>query len=257
MNPPKLFQKIVIMALLALSAGTVVAQTEIKGTVYDRSLVNEIQGVSVMTTSGAGTVTDTLGRYHITLSSSDSIYFSYLGKRTQKFPVKDIADPLEYNISLDAVVTVNLAPVLVTANSYHLDSLENRLENEKIFDYDGGGVLDNMKTGTGRRMGIGLDMDAFFDAQVGRSRESVQRYFEEDERQRYVDHRFTKAIVKKLTGLQPPALDSFMHEYRPSYEFTQSCTTDLELYQYIQDWGKSFSQDWNEVHQVVSPNTNP
>lgn len=260
MNAPKPIQYGIIIALLwVCSCQGAIAQTEIKGTVYDRSLINEIQGVSVMSSSGAGAITDSLGRYHIMLPSNDSIYFSYLGKRTQKFPVKNIDNPLEYNISLDAVVTVTLAPILVAPNSYHLDSLENRKENERIFDYGGAGTLNNMKSSSGRKMGLGLgfDMDAMFDAKVGHSRESVQRYFIEDERQAYVDHRFTKAIVKKLTGLQPPALDTFMKEYRPSYEFTQSCTTDIELYQYIQEWGKSFLEDWTEEHKVISPGNKP
>ena len=256
MNPPRLFRNLIIESLLALSCNRAVAQTEIRGTVYDRSLINEIQGVSVLSTSGAGTITDTLGHYHITLSSTDSIYFTYLGKRTQKFPVKGITDPQEYNISLDAVVTVTLAPILVAPNSYHLDSLENRRENERIFDNDRPSVLGGTNSGA---FGVGLDLDMLFNGQakLNKSRESVQRYFIEDEKQKYVDHRFNKAIVKKITGLEPPALDVFMREYRPSYEFTQSCATDWELYLYIKDWGKSFWIDWKENHKNIPPATNP
>jgi hypothetical protein len=226
------------------------AQTEIKGTVYDRSLRNEMQGVDVLSSSGARTVTDTLGRYHISLSPSDSIYFSYLGKKSRKFPVKDIAAPLQNDISLDAVVTVTLAPVLVSPNSYHLDSLENRRENEKIFDFEKDSPLEGMKSGRGRSFGVGLDFDMFFNGQarINKSRLSVQRWFEEDERQNYINHRFSKAIVKKLTGLESPALDTFMVEYRPTYDFVKACTTDIELYQNILDWSKSFSEEWKYEH---------
>jgi hypothetical protein len=255
MNLPKLLTNMILIAL-ALSNGAAVAQIEVKGIVFDRSLFNEMPGVNVMSTSGAGTVTDSLGHYKIILAASDSIYFSYLNKKTKKMPVKDIANPYEYDISLDVVATVTLAPILVVPNSYHLDSLENRRENEKIFDYESGSPLGNMKTGSGRRFGMGFNLDDIFsNAKLNKSRLSVQRWFEEDERQNYVDHRFNKAIVKKLTGLQSPALDKFMHEYRPSYALTQSCATDVELYQYIQDWAKSFSEEWKQEHPDSTAST--
>jgi hypothetical protein len=70
----------------------------------------------------------------------------------------------------------------------------------------------------------------------------------EEERDKYVDHRFNKILVKKITGLQPPALDIFMRTYRPSYEFIQNCENDYEFYKYIKDCGLYFSQRWKEEH---------
>jgi hypothetical protein len=244
---PKQWRNIVLVVSLTLFGETVLGQIEIRGTVYDQSMVGELQGVSVISTSGTGTVSDSLGHYSIILSPKDSLYFSYLGRRTQKVPVGDIPSTLHYDVGLDVEIET-LPPVLVAPNGYRLDSLENREEFKQIFDYEGKGALDHMKTGSGRGMGVGLNLDFFSGAAVNKSRLSTQRYFEEDERQRYVDHRFSKNIVRKITGLQPPALDAFMHDYRPRYDFTKSCTTDFEFYQYILDASKSFAEVWKEEH---------
>lgn len=261
MNSKRLKTNIVVFSLsavavfLTLSGGTVFAQTEgqtdkiqIKGTVYDRSQFNEMQGVSVLSTSGVGTFTDSLGQYTIWLSPKDSIYFSYQDRKTKKFPVKFIVNPLEYDVSVDVSIR-NLTEIIVTANSYHLDSLQNRQEYEKLFNYESTTPVDGMKS-RGRGFGVGLDFDMFFNgaAKINKSRESVQRYMVEDEKQSYVSHRFNKAIVHKITGLKSPALDTFMIQYRPSYDFTISCTTDFEFYKYISDMGKSFADMWKEEH---------
>jgi hypothetical protein len=40
-----------------------------------------------------------------------------------------------------------------------------------------------------------------------------------EEREKFIDHRFSKALVLRLTGLVGAARDSFMIRCRPSYEF--------------------------------------
>lgn len=239
---------LLVVSVLFCQTADAQLQVEIKGTVYDRSEVNELEGVSVMSSSGTWATSDSVGHYRIWLMPGDSIYFSYQGKKSPKFAVKKIENPLRYDISLDVEIK-NLTQIYVSPNSYHLDSLENRKEYEDIFNYEKPGVLEGMKS-RGRGFGFGLDMDQIFaDPHLHKSRESVQRYFEEDERQRYIDHRFSRILVRKLTGLTAPALDTFMHEYRPSYEFCKSFVTDWEFDQYIQDMGKSFAEAWKQEQE--------
>ena len=99
-------------------------------------------------------------------------------------------------------------------------------------------------------MGVGLNLDMFTASaeRVDKSRQSTARYLQEDERQRYIDHRFSRAVVRRVTGLQPPLLDTFMHQYRPTYEMLQSSPTDWELFEDIQFWAKSFRENWKEEH---------
>ena len=53
-----------------------------------------------------------------------------------------------------------------------------------------------------------------------------------EEREKAVDHRFNKALVRRLTMLEGNELDSFMLLYRPSYQFTMG-STDYDFQQYI------------------------
>jgi hypothetical protein len=232
---------------LAIGRQVASAQAHIEGTVYDRSQQYPMQGVSVMATSGTGTTTDSLGHYSIRLRDADSLYFSYLGKVSSKIPVKSIDNSVPFNMSLDAPVDT-LAAVLVGPRIYRLDSLENRRENAKLFNFDNNDVM-NMKSGKGgRSFGIGFDMDMILDAKRAKRMENFKDFLEQDEKDKYVDYRFNKALVKRITGLESPALDTFMRQYRPSYEYIQACTTEIEFYKYILDSSRYFAEMWKQDH---------
>src|SRR5258708_33352310 len=249
-------RKILFVVLLALYGGVVVGQdakkVQLTGKIYDASARFALQGVSVLGTSGAGTTTDTLGHYKIQLPPGDSIYFSYLGRATAKIPVKDIPQGFPFDMSLDVAVD-SLPAVFIRSPDYRTDSLANRREYQKVFDY-GCSYLDNMKPSRGGRgLGIGIDLDLLFDGKKNRQMLALQRRLEEEETDKYIDHRWNRALVRKVTGLEPPALDSFMRQYRPSKEFIQSCATDYEYYHFIREWGRYFADDWTRAHAAAGP----
>lgn len=244
MKFPEILRKSIITAILFLLNYVLIAQVDIEGTVYDRSQLHPMPGVSVLGTSGAGTATDSLGHYRIRLPSTDSIYFSYLGKMTARFPVKDIPAGIPFDMSLQVYVD-SLPTILVRSSNYHMDSLNNRKEYEKIFNYSGPDVVGNNSSGAG----MGIDFDYLFNPRKYRRLEAFKERLEWEEREKYVDHRFSRSLVQKITGLQSPALDTFMVWYRPSYDFIQSCETDYEYYKYIKSWSQSFSEGWNETHK--------
>src|SRR4029077_20613701 len=84
-------------------------------------------------------------------------------------------------------------------------------------------------------LGVGVDLDALinmFRFQKNRRMLAFQRRLVEDEEQKFVDHRFNRSIVKKISHLDGDELDSFMVRFKPSYEFTKE-TSDYEFYNYI------------------------
>jgi len=242
----RLFHRRVLLALFLFSVRTTFGQVQITGTVYDVSQRFAMIGVSVMGVSGIGTTTDSLGHYSIRLPAHDSIYFSYLGKNTSKFFVGDLQAGQPFDMALQVSID-SLPTVYVRSRDYLTDSLANRKEYAKVFNYQAN-TLNNMKMSQHGGMGVGLDIDMFFNGKERRRMEAFQARLEEDEHDKYVDHKFTRAIVKKITGLDTPALDTFMKQYRPSYEFIQSCATEYEFYHYIQEWGKFFNESWKEDH---------
>jgi len=222
---------------------TAIAQVVIKGTVYDKQVRYGVRDVSVLSTSGIGTTTDSMGHYSIKVPVADSVYFSYLGKATMKFPVKQLQPDQPLDISLP--VSVDLLPsVTVYKPSYRLDSLANREEYRKVFDYDEGQYFNSPGGGFG--MGIGLDL--IFSARKIRRMEHFKARLEREEQDKYVDHRFNKALVRRITNLTPPLLDSFMVAFRPSYDMLQNFETDYEYYKYIKDAWQYFMYDWKHKH---------
>ena len=231
---------LLFIALVLLQEIVAGQQVQIGGTVYDRSGRYGLPAVSVISTSGAGTATDSLGRYSIKVSLSDSISFSYLGKATQKFPVKHIQPDQPFDMSLQ-IAAESLPPVTVRQNSYRTDSLANREEYRKVFD---GNALYSLAPSSG--VGLGLSLDLIFNAKKIKRFERFKERLEREEREKYIDHRFSKGLVKRITGLEEPALDTFMRNYRPTYEVLQLFENQYEYYEYIKSQANFFSATWQK-----------
>jgi CarboxypepD_reg-like domain len=210
------------------------AQTyKIRGYVYDSSRNYPLEAVSVLSTSGGGTVTNADGFYQIEVTEKDSIWFSYLGKPTLKFPVLKITNPFEFDISLQVSVPT-LKEVRIKPKNYRFDSLQNRVDYAKIFNYE----KPKLKVVTPQYgVGAGFDLDEIinmFRFRRNRSMASFQQRLLLEEENKFIDHRFNKALVRRLTLLTGTELDSFMLVFRPSYMFTK-LAGEYEFQYYIKE----------------------
>lgn len=187
---------------------------------YDSSRNYPLEAVSVISTSGRGTVTNNEGVYEIDVSAKDSVWFSYLGKPTMKFPVATIHNTLQFDISLHITIPT-LKEVKIRPKNYRQDSLQNRLDYAKVFNYQ----KPKLKTVAPQYgAGVGFDLDEIinmFRFKRNRSMASFQKRLLQQEEDKYVEYRFNKALVRRLTLLTGNELDSFMRLYRPSYTFTK------------------------------------
>jgi len=230
----KLNMRLLLTPIFLVSFFAGFSQLKVSGRVFDISKSIPLPSVSVLTTSGHGTVTDSLGFYIIEVTGTDSIYFSYLNKPTTRFPVKAIPNLYSFDISLHVPVA-ELPAVKVGLPNYRRDSLQNRRDYEKIFNYRKPGIsVATSPPGSGGA-GVGLDLDEFiniFRFRRNRSMLAFRKRLEQEEIDKFIDHRFTKAAVRKVTGLTGDSLINFMKIYRPSYEFTQ-LSTDYEFLEYI------------------------
>ena len=84
---------------------------------YDSSRIYPLEAVTVLSTSGKGAFTNSMGGYEIDVREKDSVWFSYLGKPTMKFSVLKMTDPLHFDIALHINVTV-LKGVTVMPRDY-------------------------------------------------------------------------------------------------------------------------------------------
>ncbi len=190
-----------------------------------------MQFVSVLSTSGRGTVTNSEGYYEIEVSEKDSIWFSYLNKPTVKFPVIKIGNPLEFDISLHVNVPV-LKEVKIRPKNYKQDSIQNRLDYAKVFDFE----RPKLKAVTPEYgAAAGFDLDAIinmFRFKHNKSMRAFQNRLLQQERDKFIEHRFSKALVRRLTQLSGNELDSFMIVFKPSYMFTV-ISGDYDFQEYI------------------------
>lgn len=204
---------------------------KVRGTVYDSSQHYPLEAVSVISTSGRGTVTNSDGVYEIDVSATDSIFFSYLGKPTMKFPIATIQNILQFNISLHVSIPT-LKEVKIRPRNYRQDSLQNREDYAKVFNYQ----KPKLKTVTPQYgAGVGFDLDEIvnmFRFKRNRSIANFQKRLLQQEEDKFIDYRFSKSLVRRLTLLTGNELDSFMRLYRPSYTFTKFAN-DYDFQAYI------------------------
>ncbi|HYE56255.1 MAG TPA: hypothetical protein VD996_15505, partial [Chitinophagaceae bacterium] len=218
---------IIILCNLALGAS---AQVKISGTVYEISRAAPLAGVSVISSAGHGTATDSLGRYTIVVDESDSLAFSFLNRSTVKFPVKAIPNIFQFDISLHVPVS-ELPAVRVMPRNYRMDSIQNRRDYAKAFDFRKPGIgISTSPSG-----GVGLDINQFinmFRFRYNRRMLGFQKRLLQEEEDKFIDQRFTRGVTRRVTGLAGDSLIQFMKLYRPSYEFTKF-STDYEFQEYI------------------------
>jgi hypothetical protein len=220
-------------------------QANISGTVSDYFSKKPLDAVTVQTSSGRYIISDSLGRYSIDVKKNDSIWFSYLNKQTMKYPVDTITHPQNFDIAL--YVDVRWLPeVRVQTKNYKLDSLENRETYSKAFNFRKPGLkFSSSQSASSYVPGsvtAGLDLDEIVNAfRFKRNRQmlSFQERLIQDEHDKYIDHRYSKYLVKKLTQLDGKELDDFMNFYRPFYDEVLAMN-DLELGYYIEQCYKSY-----------------
>jgi hypothetical protein len=171
-----------------------------------------------------------MGHYTITVKETDSIIFSFLNRPTAKFPVQNIHNVFQFDISLHVPVN-ELPAVSVRPRNYRMDSMQNRKDYAKAFDFHKPGISVSTSPGGG----VGLDINEFigmFRFRYNKRMQGFQRRLIQEEEDKFVDHRFTRALTRKITGLTNDSLIQFMKLYRPSYEFTQ-LSNEYEFLEYI------------------------
>lgn len=222
------------LLIFTVTTQSLKAQFVISGTLVDVSKINAVEGASVMSTGGKSTLTDSVGRFKIAAYLQDSIYFVYNGKPTQKFPVSNISRLNQFEVALKIPIQSRytvLKEVIVISKSPQQDSVENRAQYSKEFDFS-----KSISTSVSPGGGAGLNLDELinlFRFRRNKRLKTFQNFLQEQEQDKYVNFRFSKKTVKRITGLPDGvALDSFMVWYRPSYTFTAT-SNDLQFNQYI------------------------
>jgi hypothetical protein len=130
-------------------------------------------------------------------------------------------------------------PEVRVKNSYTSDSIQNRQDYAKVFNFRKPGLrINSAGPGTYNPGGVtvGIDLDELINMfRFKRTRQilAFQKRLLQQEQDKYIDHRFTKHLVMQLTGLKSPSLEPFMTFSRPPYDALTNMN-DLELGYYVE-----------------------
>ncbi len=191
-----------------------------------------------MSSNGKITMTDTSGRYQINVGEKDSIWFSFLGKPTPKYPVLKIADVNQFDIALRIKVDV-MQEVRIKTRSYIEDSIQNRKDYAKVFNYQKPSLGSMTSIGP---TGAGIDLDELIRLFQFKKNKAMIRFkerLEQEEKDKFVDKRFNKGLIRRLTGLEGADLDTFVRKFRPTFEFTAG-SSDYDFQFYIKKAAEIF-----------------
>jgi hypothetical protein len=122
-----------------------------------------------------------------------------------------------------------------------MDSLQNRIDYAKGFDYrkpDFKSIVPVVG------LTIIVDIDELIRALQYRKKNNAldfQKRLLRQERDKFIDHRFSKFLITKITGLAGAERDSFMVYHRPGYEFTRTAS-DYDFNFYIKESFRKFKE---------------
>ena len=196
----------------------------------DSSRTFPLEAVSVLSTAGRGIITNSNGFYSIEVSDKDSIWFSYLGKPTQKFPVAKIDQPFAVRYC-PAGIHTGAGRNKIAAAQLPADSCKTAADYQKVFDFRRPNVESMTSIGPA---GAGIDINELIRLFQFKKMHPMVRFQErllQQEQEKYIEYRFSPALVRRLTGLEGEELKKFMLAYRPPYEFVlYSRDYDFQLY---------------------------
>lgn len=221
------------------------SQIIVSGIVYDSTKLIPLKEVVIKSGLGNTAISDTNGRYTIVSSEKDSLTFIYRNKPTAKFAVKQIENTGNFDISLHVRVTEKfklLKEVKIYSKNYRLDSLQNREQYASIFKYQRPGISPTTDSYTGA---VGMDLNELiniFRFRRNKQLKKMQIRLLEQEKDNYINYRFNKTTVRRITKLQGKELDLFIQEYRPTFEFTENSSL-IQFYQYILDASYQFKKE--------------
>lgn len=236
------------LVLLLLIAGTARSQQQpavyLYGHVRKRSGTDPLQSVTVRNINQQkNNRSDLGGNYKIPAAKGDTLIFSSAGY------IPDTTIVNTWMFQEQGGYTVYMKPNLVTLPSYTVDESSNYTRDslERVEAY--GWINDKNKVHKeklvgGKRFsdGVGLSLSpiAYFSAKETQRRR-FRKKLKTDEKEYYIDYKFGRPYVARITGLHGDSLQTFMIHFRPRYEFCRRASQD-DMLNYINECMKKFKQ---------------
>ncbi|MEQ1623431.1 MAG: hypothetical protein ABL870_02015 [Sediminibacterium sp.] len=190
--------------------------------------------------SGQIVMSGNTGRFKLNVKPNDIISFAAVGyhfdtvQLTRIFLEKDSIDLYVSPLSHD------LGNVTVTAkgmSAYQMDSMERR--NDLLHDMVSYKKPTFALANSGA--GLGISIDRF--SKHEKSKRRALDFFDRNEKEAYINYRYSQQLVAESTGFKDDTLRQFMQQSRPSYEWLRSNPSDEDIRYYINGQLKQFKKE--------------
>ncbi len=233
-------RSILFYLLIVCSAFPAMAQAQyLGGMVRDRETGEAIRAASI-TIGNLRTATDASGRFGLTgfASFPVTVSISHIGYEPASLTLYTAPDTLLYISLISKTIGLEEVRILGKRNSVK-DSLWMRQEYADQFNFK---PVKPWQALTLAPVGVGINLNVLFASFSREQKRSklLKSALIRDEREDYVDRRYTKALVQAQTDIADAELDVFHWFFRPTYEQLQGFS-DYDLLMYIRDKYKDFS----------------
>ena len=229
------------MCLLGYVKGS--AQQFLTGKVYRANSTEYLISVSIHNiTQQRYDLSEENGSYRIQAMPGDHISFSSVGYKADTIKVTASMLTADAPIYLD-VKPQNLQAVRVgELSNYQLDSLDRRKEYAWVYDHENTPKMARDRQGAD---GVGVTLNVFRNSgTAAKQRVHLKERLDKEEKDYYVDSRYNKDYVSKITKLKGDSLTEFMRRYRPSYDYCRRAA-NVDILVYISDSYKQYMKGDN------------
>lgn len=190
--------------------------------------------------SGQIVMTGNTGRFKLNVKPNDIISFAAVGyhfdtvQLTRNFLEKDSIDlfvsPLSHDLGNVTVASKGMS-------AYQMDSLERR--NDLLHDMVSYKKPTFALANSGA--GLGISIDRF--SKHEKSKRRALDFFDRNEKEAYINYRYSQQLVAESTGFKDDTLRQFMQQSRPSYDWLRNNLSDEDIKYYINDQLKQFKKE--------------
>jgi hypothetical protein len=225
---------IILLLLISVSGS---AQTFLTGKVHNRESTEILVSVSIQNhTQRKYDLSDEGGNYRIPAREGDKLIFSSVGYITDTLIVTAAMLSADCPVNMEPRV-VSLQSVTVgSLSNYQLDSIARREQYSWIYDRGKQKLMEKERKGDG----VGVSMNILRNSsREEKDWEKLKKRLLKEEEQHYIDYRYSREYVSRLTRLEGDSLQKFMQQYRPSYEYARKAA-NVDILVFISDSSKKF-----------------
>src|SRR6185437_5810983 len=230
-----------VICLLFSFSGS--AQQFLTGKVFKMNSTEFLQSVSIHNiTEQRYDLSEEDGSYRIQAAPGDHISFSSVGYKADTLTVTASLLTANCPIYLDIRAQTLQSVRVGEFSNYQLDSMDRRKEYAWVYDHENTPKVARDRQGAD---GVGVTFNVFRNTgSAAKQRIRLEKRLEKEEEDYYVDSRYNKDYVTKITHLKGDSLKEFMTRYRPSYDYCRKAA-NVDILIYINDSYKQYMKGDN------------